>query len=598
MSMPPCSKPGSVTRSFPGVQAIALALVAALSVGALQAAPDDGNADIVLDTDGNLIGVDELPDGVVGGIDEINHDPATDQSQALAVDFGTPVTDLRFRVTAFQQSEGGSGNSCTEVGRYTAFNASGQFVASETFQAANGSGTQTVDVSVDGVRYLALSAEPYAPSDGCGVTNDSSDFSVRWFRFCFEGAESCDDDEGFEEVDAVRVDAGEAPGPLYAYDTDEDFEDEAGFLLPPGEEAPEEDITVGGGGDAGIICEGGELDEDTGACEVRVGNDLSTLIEEPGDAVGSFSIRETLAINDPRTACQDPPSGDPSPLQLTDSITGIGDLLADVNMPVTIPAALCGIPDVDTGQPVIKVVVIDSSLEVSSSVITHIVDDPANPDFECRAPAAIGGSVSPSPTTLRGRQPVFGWLPRYSETLPEVPVIDATGNIVTTLQDVTAGCGTYRGRTKRLSYLVYNLRYLEGTDFTPIIAQDIAALRATLAQADTGACAPGPATAALRGSYAFLLQFAELYYNLGFAPFAKQNLLAFRAGLLQGGGDGPFSQSLDGCFYNYSSGTLQADDFSNSPGVVPRNFRGDLLIRVEHVLYMLETMQGVLNPPS
>ncbi len=535
-------------------------------LAAFIAAPQAYAATVFLDGTIGVVGrTGGLPEGVnFGGSTEINHTPVGGEngsSEALVIDFGQAVSSVSASLAAFSAAEGG----CQEVGRYTTFDASGLLIGSGTFVAPN---PAVVSSEHQPLRFIAFSAEPYAPAE-CTVAEDSSDYSISSISYTGSA--------GGVTLTAATL-SGSATA--YAYDIDEPFADESGNLIgPDGERLVNPVIVVDT-----ATCEGGTGSGSGGECVIKLGNQLTTTFANAGDISGTLELASILAISDPRTACALEPSGSAEPLTLDGTAGKPAYPAADGGF-LTIPAHLCGIPNPDTGNPEFVVVDLISDLIVESSVILHDVEDPENTDFACKSPAAIAASGSPA--MLRSSQPVLGWLPKDGE----IPVLNPSGVAVNVVEDLTSGCGSYRGSTGRMSYILYNLRHRVGIDYVPIIQADIMQLATTLQQSDP--CVSQGALTSVENSH---VDKVIRYFGRGEYPRAKQELIMFRQILLD---RRELAEEFPSCFYDANqtpSIVFVREGQEPGDGVKPRNFRGDLISQADHILYMLETMLGVLNP--
>lgn len=557
-------------------------------LAALVAAPQVYAATVFLDGTIGVIGEDGLPSGIGGGNEEINHTPleggANGSSEALVIDFGEAVSLVSASLAAFSDNEGG----CKEVGRYTTFDASGLLIGSGTFVAPGPAVVE--DVEGRPLRFIAFSAEPYVlqsnPALGCTVNGDSSDYSISSITYTDES-----DTERrirYELPDPTT----ESPSPppilildglitvasFYAYEIYQPFVDN-GYLVKPDSELivnPVIDVET---------CEGGTVTD--GECVVTLGNQLTTTFANAGDISGTLQLASIRTISDPRAACaalEPSESAEPEPLTLDGTAGKPAYPAADGGF-LTIPAHLCGIPNADTGNREFVVVDLISDLIVESSVILHDVEDPENTDFACKSPASI--VASDSPAQARSSQPVLGWLPKDGE----IPVLNPGGVAVNVVEDLTSGCGSYRGSTGRMSYILYNLRHRVGTDYVPIIQADITQLATTLQQSDP--CVSQGALTSVENSH---MNKVIRYFGRGEYPRAKQELIIFRQILLD---RRELAEEFPSCFYDANQTppiVFVREGQEPGDGVKPRNFRGDLISQADHILYMLETMLGVLNP--
>ena len=569
-------------RCRAAVRTATLALLASVLGSALsQAAPNDGNADVVF---GAVIGVDELPAGIQGGANEINHardfnDPSA--SQALVVDFGGPVTNVSAVLDSFLVSEGG--NNCTEVGRWSAFDVAGVLIGSATFAA----GTGPAVITSEPLRFVAFSAEPYA--NGCLSTTqtpDTSDYTITSISFTTPGGDLTITGNNLSPL--VEAD-------FLAYDTDEPFVQNGLLIDPDGNILVEDvfvvddDVCVNGTGD-------GTGTNDTG-CTINVDGTLSITFPADGDIAGTLELAnpDMTIIADPRAACAlEPPEGALPEALVLDGANGLpaypsttpGEFL-------TIPPYLCGIPNADTGQPEFVLLNLISDLTVARSVLFHEVEDPDNTDYFCQLPAAIAGAADPG--LALSRQPVFGWSPRPGE----IPVIDGNGNDVSVMEDLTNGCGSYRGGTGRASYLLYALAHLQGSDYVAITREEILQLESTLALSQ-----PCVNDDELQSALSSHVKKILTWFDRGDRDQysrARKETLVFR-NILEN--EIEVAADFPACYYDATqSPSIVFVPEGQEPGLgqVPRNFRGDLLSQTDHIIYMLDTFLGATSdklPPN
>jgi hypothetical protein len=217
---------------------------------------------------------------------------------------------------------------------------------------------------------------------------------------------------------------------------------------------------------------------DTTTCttaECPVINDVAgvtaTIVDPPK---GVFTVSNQVTVVDLRQACGGSGISNPPSFVINDD----GSFSIDVDgqgagPDVVIPAELCGIPAPVSGIPQINIIDMDLDLEPGSPFVDQIVDltveNPVNTDYFC-------SNDDPS------KQPVQAWIPRWWDAT-EVPVpYNNSGleNRSKVVLDVTSSCGSYRGRTRRLSYLAGNLRYLETADMVAVVAREVDRLSDTV----------------------------------------------------------------------------------------------------------------------
>ena len=168
---------------------------------------------------------------------------------------------------------------------------------------------------------------------------------------------------------------------------------------------------------------------------------------------------------------------------------------------------------------------------------------------------------------------------------PEVPVKDGFG-LVTELQDVTYACGSARGGSSRFSFLVYNLHYIytEAADYVGIIKKAIDQLNYTIADSDL--CVDKVENKAVLSR----ANSATSAYDTGRYSTAKRQYINM---LETVSNDVNYEQ----CYYSFDQGLglgMVTTDSGN--GNLPRNFRGDLIVQIRHILYMIDKFLGEKKP--
>lgn len=552
---------------------IAVGIALALAGACAQAA--DG-VSVVITRD--LIGLDMRPEGVLnGGANQINHVPDPDDplgnngtSQALVIDFGQDAQVSEAVLGGlFKETVNVNGTlvqGCREVGRWTAFDAAGSKLGTDTFVAEDDSGgVKVVDFVQGPLRYVAFSAEPYRDCDvGLVGTRDSSDYLIRRLNFRFEGQAEATPDASIPNTSEPFA----APLKLenfLAYDPDEPFTDANGNLIDPeGQRLGTATIVIEPG-----LCEGGTGDGSASSCDVElVADRFTSTFENAGDIQGTLRVRAIETINDERDVCSYPgSSGDAGKLYLNSELTVVED---ESDAAIIIPSYLCGIPVDD--QPQFTVIELESTLTVRESVIFHTVEN-LDPAFDCGVPD-------------RSAQPVIGWLPRANE----IPVIGLDGMRSRTMEDVTTGCGSTRGSTFRMSYLLFDLRHLPETDYQSVVAGEFEQLRATFLQ--FAACVNnGTLTSTIESS----VDKAARWFGDGRLDKATGELIKLRAEVEDF--TSRIGRDLPGCFWSGDTVFAAHPDTEPGEGIEPRNARGDLLSQIDHILYMIESkFDGVQAP--
>ncbi len=436
------------------------------------------------------------------------------------------------------------------------------------------------------IRFLAFLASPPEPVDSC--SSRSSEFLLRRVTgtelsgapFIFGSGDVTNSDL----VRSIWTDPEQGLLPEYFYAFEFGAFEPSEQLFLDGREAGGFQIV---GGDCAI---GDNLG--TAECELFVDEELSLIVF--GEKVnGTVRVLGTEQVPLACGAPTDDPLGEAREVTIFD-----GEALR-------LGAHLCGIPRED-GSEYFTVASIQSDLQTFSDVIVQSAIADLSGDDGADADNFADGFAC-GPGTPRDKQPVLGWLPRSDE----FPVIGPDALPVTVLEETTDGsCGSYRGGTSRLSYLVYGLRTApwavdDGAVLDPAIARvissDIAQLRATTAQAESCDVNNGRLTSTLSS----ILDKVEREWGRADVVRAMAALedfidvLEFRT---------KFVPDLPFCFFDSAEGNEGLATFSNIdletgeavdiPGAVPRNFRGDLLWQARHLRYMLapDVERAVLGP--
>lgn len=558
------------------VRRASAALVCGLALASFSgmAAAAVGNASLVTyGTPGPGIGIGVLDSGLPGAGIEINHDPVSGRSEALALDLGKEYTVLTFQTAALESPEG----DYREWGRWQAFDGSGVLVGTRTFAGPNPSPV----VETSGMRYVVFTALPYTlagsnvpptlgtpdpgmPPEGY-PTNDSSDYYITSITLGTGG-------------EAVSFVGSEAAA----------YED----LSPSGFAAGTDYLQGGRFVDAAplvvntVECAGDSGQNNTSGCELKLTGLFKTVIKNAPDVNGSIEVNDVLTIEDPRAICgvvdgETPPDGR----------LDLGPALGLVAGGPFVPAHLCGIPD-ENGVPKFTLMDINSSnFTTEFSVLEHEIDNTviAGNGFECRTGAEILNGAVGTLAERRSKLPVVAWLPKAEG---EIPV--KQGNIVIdTLQDITYGCGSYRGGTNRYSYFAYNLRHRVDADYRAIVRNALVQLAATIDQ--TSACVDSG-----NGSFAGIgpsMKTVLAAYDSNRLPLAKQHLQKLLAKVES---HKQLNERYRGCFYDLDNDAIlkgSPGEFPSAevPGVLPRNFRADLIVQTRHALYMFGRMLGIVD---
>jgi len=589
---------------------LALCVAGALSAPAY-------SADISIQ--GSTLGVTPLGSGIQGGNREINHVPVVElvngvetivgsKSQAVVIDFGEDITSFEFRAGSFQTNDGSGGNrnGCAERGRVTGFNASGEEVATLEFAAGD---PQPITLA-GAFQFVGVEALAYDPAEPNNTGNggvceplkripdlDSSDFTLSDIRFEFVATPG-----PVGPIPSNGSVAPLAPTDFTAYGEDEPFRGQIGNLI---------------GVDDTLV---GEVVVSPNACDGADGNDngecITTLVEgeftseiRGADVEGTFSVAGLAIFLDPNPLCYAPgitPPPVPAGVDLlADGSRVLRDYFAvagDMTKNVTIPPELCGEELTPGGDRQFKVLEIESTLSLSRSVI-ELIDENG---FCEEPPFAPGFPVE--------ELSVIGWLPLGRDApLPgdpdtrEIPVKNRVAgggfDVVNVVQDITVpGCGSRRSFASRKSVLLWDLEYVDGTDFREVALEDVRQLLDTYAQAEF--CEDPRATFFERRARDAL---GASLRSIGRSlrrdrarsdRWAKFQLLVLRDALLRP--NSLLSRSLDGCFYDLASAPSVAGvSFIDGPagfGERPRNLPGDFRAQITHLLEILEYRLGVLDP--
>ncbi len=146
---------------------------------------------------------------------QINHDPASNTSQALMVDLGTAVDSASVTVSAFYANENEG-----EWGHWQAFDSDGNLLDEGDFNLAAEPAvgekhllTFTVDTAAD-FQYLVLSANPYG-NDAANNDTDSSDYYVRSISYTLPGEGGVPTDQIVYELSDSNGDTDTATATFY-----------------------------------------------------------------------------------------------------------------------------------------------------------------------------------------------------------------------------------------------------------------------------------------------------------------------------------------------------------------------------------------------
>ena len=343
--------------------------------------------------------------------------------------------------------------------------------------------------------------------------------------------------------------------------------------------------------DAKIVINTEKCDGGTGtnndSCTVQFTTDFQLNVTNASDVEGSL-IPNIKTFVDPREECNTESAenvGNPQSLEIdtSDRSLNLGYLLGtdssgkDIKGPI-IPGHLCGTPDpANAYVPTFHLLDIDSDLTVKSSVLEFISDNSFNGDYFCNA------------TDLE-RRPVIGWLPKTAShpNNSEIPVLTSAYALVPYLQDITYACDSSRSGSSRLSYVVWDLHHkiIDDNKYHTITKDAITQLYATIEQTDL--CVRNVKNKAVLSRVKSATSAFDTYrYSV-----AKRQLISLLSTVSSGV---PYDQ----CYFNLDWDT-NTQPVINGPadGAIPRNFRGDLIVQIKHILYMIERMLGETKPAN
>jgi hypothetical protein len=545
---------------------------------------------------------------------QINADgtDASRGSEALLIDLGAEYDGVEVTVSNLLKNESG----CVERGRWSAFDERGFTIGSGVLSGPTADPEDednTVDYGghssvgtaalADGARFLVFDALPYGEVSGgsCDRDNDSSDYYVRAISTrsgegpFFGGVEenrnnnSCEPFEvSGEQGPSIWAGDEENPGLLaesfagYAFGTA--FTDGSGRLLGPSGNLLVDIVFNIQPDDCDGNPDAGSGSAET--CNIELDGRLTTTFENAADISGELQLVALESVSDPREACA--PGGDPAmreELYLDAELSPTDSIEAAVAI---IPSYLCGIPDGISGGPRFTAIDLESTLRVTESFILHTVDNEPIAPFACRDPGTIAADSDPD--QLRSQQPVIAWLPRGDE----IPVIGPDGEISRTVEDITTGCGSTRGKSTRLSYLFYDLRHLPGTNYVAVIRSEYEQLLASYEQ--LAACVQnGTLTSTINSS----VRKSARWFDQGRYERARRELLELRAEAEDF--ESRIGRDLPSCFWAFDDGSQTGQVVESSLDIEgnpfePLNARGSLLTQIDHIVYMIETMLGVFEP--
>ena len=504
---------------------------------------------------------------------EINHDPVAGQSEALALNLGKAYNTVTVTVGALQPQEG-PGGLYREWGAWEAFDTTGSPIGEDTFY-----GPQTeVTINAPGMQYLVFTARPYT----LRTLNDGDTASPPDQGPGPDGGPNCSTGQACDSSDyyLLTLSAEGLSLPATGLTGDEAW----AAVSPTGFESTT-DYTEGGRfvdaplSVSGEECAGNTQENNVAGCELPVTPRLRTFIQNAPDAIGSIAVKKVLQFIDPRAQCG--AVGGPTGALDMSSFPELG--LAPGTGPF-IPAYLCGNTDPVDGKSKFFFVDIENiDFTTVRSVLEHELTLDADSEYQC----AYGQDILKLPAAARdlrrSQLPVIAWLPKQSGN--EIPVQDRNGVVVRQMQDITYGCGSSRGGTNRYSYFAYDLHHVQATDYRPVLRSALEQLKATISQ--TSQCVdPRRYNGMAFGINVVLFSYDSRWYSL--AKLQLQALLVYMESSL-------LDAELQRCYFDLNSNTVIVEP-GDAENVVPRNFRGDLIVQARHALYMFGRMLGVVTP--
>lgn len=313
----------------------------------------------------------------------------------------------------------------------------------------------------------------------------------------------------------------------------------------------------------------------TAVCTVidDVAGVTGTIVDPPK---GVFTVSNQVTVVDLRPDCGYTGNSNPPGFVINDD----GSFSIDIDdqgagFDVVIPAELCGIPDPVSGIPQINIIDMDIDLEPGSPFVDQIVDltveNPVNTAYACS---------NDDPFT----QPVQTWIPRWWDAT-EVPVpynnsgLEYRSKVVL---DVTSSCGSYRGRTRRLSYLAGNLHYLDTADLVAIVAREIDRLEDTV-EASFACTSNGKVQSTLSSN----VKAVKKWFNASNYPKTVGQLESMRSDL-----DGSRLKDplLGDCQVELETGTVfMSPTYDADSGQAPALIWSYLQTQIDHLIYQVES---------
>jgi hypothetical protein len=331
------------------------------------------------------------------------------------------------------------------------------------------------------------------------------------------------------------------------------------------------------------------------SCEIPFTEQLSTTIAGE-DVEGTIKVAGISTVVDFRDGCgysgENPGQklpGASKPIEEIGGALDLGFILDPLDPAVTgpiVPPHLCGIPPTpESLNGAFVLVNLDSDIVISRSVIENVVKNDPHIDtgYECTTGAEVLKLNAAERDERRSHLPVFGWLPKTSN--PEIPVLDGSGNLVPVLEDVTTGCGSTRSGASRLSFLVYDLHHDLEADYSSIIRAEIEQLKSTVDE--TPICVDSAQAENMKSRVKLILN----GYDKDRLSYAKKELIGLQSLVESKRLDREFAK----CAFDLELRSVTPVS-PNNLDLVPRNFRGDLIVQIRHITYMMDRMLGVTSP--
>ncbi|MCW9035547.1 MAG: DUF642 domain-containing protein, partial [Rhodospirillales bacterium] len=249
---------------------------------------------------------------------QINHDGSNDangndlsnDSEALAMNFGGMVSSATVTVSRMFLNENQSGNH--EQGKWEAYDADGNFVSSGIMDTStvdygrsNNVGTAEINTGGESFQYLVFTAVPY--NQYTADTNDSSDYVVRGVEYTLEADQITDeftytltDSDGSTDTATLTFDVtdganGTVTGNAFGYE-DTDIPLTINFDNADNETVTSFTVDAPGGVD--LVLNGAVVAADTAFDAGDLGN---ISLRPVADSDVDFSVTVNMTVTDPDT---------------------------------------------------------------------------------------------------------------------------------------------------------------------------------------------------------------------------------------------------------------------------------------------------------